>query len=477
MALGVIKSRTAEKPGPANILNDLDYKTWLQFQKSFERYDFSADGFPVDFSQIAQQYISFFTKRTTERGASRILTNIMHLEGSDGREVTSIKGNPFESTWRTQASIPSQTFDYVILNVDRPSVASKTNASATLDFVSTHLRPHAYSTLFCRDTDGPYPYVWSFANSGRANLQLCDEKLLLDRQSVERPVYALQFRKDKEELTFKEFRHIIHTDQKRVPQYVIPRPPARKKEEFKHPAKFPEELVKEFIGMFTSENDWVFDIMAGTGSALVAACQMRRNSVGIELNREFYDLAKKRIDRVNPSQRLPGFERQYETKMILGDAREAKDLFAQWKGKLRYCITSPPYWSVLHNKGSEGQRARRKKGLRLTYSEDKLDLGNIADYDEFVSQLVTIFGKVSSVLSSDGYLTVIVKNVKRNGVMYSLAWDLVDQLAGPEGAYNFLGYTLWCQDDVGLKPFAIGHHWVSNILHQYCLHFSRRTIA
>ncbi len=36
------------------------------------------------------------------------------------------------------------------------------------------------------------------------------------------------------------------------------------------------------------------------------------------------------------------------------------------------------------------------------------------------------------------------------------------------------GNTLWCQHDVGLKPFAVGIYWMSNILHTYCLHFRKR---
>ena len=71
-------------------------------------------------------------------------------------------------------------------------------------------------------------------------------------------------------------------------------------------------------------------------------------------------------------------------------------------------------------------------------------------------------------------MTVIVKNVKRNHVVYPLAWDLVAKLCTREGKFEYLGNTLWCQDDIGLKPFGVGIVWVSNIVHQYCLHFRRR---
>jgi hypothetical protein len=85
-----------------------------------------------------------------------------------------------------------------------------------------------------------------------------------------------------------------------------------------------------------------------------------------------------------------------------------------------------------------------------------------------------IFEKVASILEENGKLTIIAKNVKKKGHLYTFPWDLVDELSGEDGKFDFAGYTLWCQDDVALKPFAIGHHWVSNILHHYCLHFKKR---
>jgi len=339
--------------------------------------------------------------------------------------------------------------------------------------LSRNLKDHSYGTVLARDGKEEYPYVWSFATACRRYLLLCDEKVFLDSQSICAPVYALQFRKQEEKLPQTRFKTNIKTTHiDRIPTYIIPRPAPRKKHEFKHPAKFPEELIDQLIVTFTKESDWVLDVMAGTGSALISAHRNRRNSVGIELNHEFYDIAKKRMYEANPV-RLPGFESPFTSELILGDARNAAALLAEKKGDIKYCITSPPYWDMLHNPGSEGQRSRKQKGLQLVYSESEHDLGNITDYYVFLSALKEVFNSVAKVLADDGKLTIITKNVKRNGSFYTLAWDLVEQLAGSEGSYNFLGYTLWCQDDAGLKPFAIGHHWVSNTLHQYCLHFSK----
>ena len=126
---------------------------------------------------------------------------------------------------------------------------------------------------------------------------------------------------------------------------------------------------------------------------------------------------------------------------------------------------------MLSNPGSENQKARREKNLRLVYSESNTDLGNIEDYEKFLGLLDEVYNGVAQRLVPGGVLTVVVKNVKRNHVLYPLAWDLAARLCGVGGRYEYIGTTLWCQDDVGLKPFAVGIHWVSNILHHYCLHF------
>ncbi len=63
-----------------------------------------------------------------------------------------------------------------------------------------------------------------------------------------------------------------------------------------HSAVFPEELPEWFIKLFTKENDWVLDPFMGSGTTLVVAKRMRRNSVGIDTLREYYQMANEIIN-------------------------------------------------------------------------------------------------------------------------------------------------------------------------------------
>ncbi len=59
-----------------------------------------------------------------------------------------------------------------------------------------------------------------------------------------------------------------------------------------HSAAFPEELPEWFIKLFTKENDVVLDPFMGSGTTLTVANRMKRNSIGIEIVPEYYEMVK-----------------------------------------------------------------------------------------------------------------------------------------------------------------------------------------
>ena len=64
-----------------------------------------------------------------------------------------------------------------------------------------------------------------------------------------------------------------------------------------HSAAFPEELPEWFIRLFTKEDDWILDPFAGSGTTLFVAKRMFRNSIGIEIIREYYDMIQNQIEK------------------------------------------------------------------------------------------------------------------------------------------------------------------------------------
>lgn len=241
--------------------------------------------------------------------------------------------------------------------------------------------------------------------------------------------------------------------------WFVHNPPPRRREVLTHPAKFPESLCQEFIEFFTKRGQLVLDPMAGTGSALIAAVRCGRRAVGVELNPRYAEIA---------AQRLAEEENGEQARVYCEDARH---LLALELEPVDYVLTSPPYWDMLRRQGFETQQQRREDSdLDVYYSEEAADLGNLDDYDCFLAELVGIYGRVAQVMRERAYLTIIVKNVKKGGKLYPLAWDLGKQVG------EFLtpkDEKIWCQDNQRLAPYGMGYAWVSNTMHHYCLNFRK----
>lgn len=64
-----------------------------------------------------------------------------------------------------------------------------------------------------------------------------------------------------------------------------------------HPAPYPLQLAKDHITTWSNENDTVFDCFLGSGTTGVACVQLNRNFIGVELNSDYYKIAKERIEK------------------------------------------------------------------------------------------------------------------------------------------------------------------------------------
>lgn len=64
----------------------------------------------------------------------------------------------------------------------------------------------------------------------------------------------------------------------------------------KHSAVFPKELPSWFIKLFTQPGDVVLDPFLGSGTTSIAAFQLDRNSIGIEVQEEYHKLAIQNIN-------------------------------------------------------------------------------------------------------------------------------------------------------------------------------------
>lgn len=62
-----------------------------------------------------------------------------------------------------------------------------------------------------------------------------------------------------------------------------------------HPAPFPFQLAYDHIYSWTNEGDVILDPMCGSGTTCVAAYELKRNFIGIDISDEYCHLAKERV--------------------------------------------------------------------------------------------------------------------------------------------------------------------------------------
>lgn len=82
--------------------------------------------------------------------------------------------------------------------------------------------------------------------------------------------------------------------------------PGESKKKVGHPAPFPEELPKRCIKLFSYVEDLVLDPFVGSGTTLIAGYKLNRRVVGVELSKDYFELAKKRIMETIGSLKIQG---------------------------------------------------------------------------------------------------------------------------------------------------------------------------
>ncbi|MGM9850857.1 MAG: DNA methyltransferase [Muribaculaceae bacterium] len=66
----------------------------------------------------------------------------------------------------------------------------------------------------------------------------------------------------------------------------------------KHPTQKPVSILRKMIEIASNKNDIIFDPFMGVGSTGVAALELGRRYIGIEIDEEYYRAAKKRVDAI-----------------------------------------------------------------------------------------------------------------------------------------------------------------------------------
>ncbi|HAN18282.1 MAG: hypothetical protein A2X13_04735 [Bacteroidetes bacterium GWC2_33_15] len=468
-----------------NRFNNLTSKEWLPFQKSWFKF--------TDDETLYRQNIRFFIQFDDPEkepnllfwGSDEQLKTIKILQKELGFNLfvpeNSKKADTFQFVLIDLRSFitGNRSFDnyMIIKNQTLELIYGLKNKILHRRFISIQISNIYNENVF-------FPFAWDLAKTISSFYSLKDEKTgcLNTGQVSEKSdyfktsgnlFYGLYFRADEKSqyqansFAYPFFENTCQIKADKVlfddfPSWYILKPKPRKKTEILHPAKYPEDLAEMHIKAFTKEGENVFDPMSGTGSTQIAALMLNRNAYGTELSQFFCNIANERCKNLKS-----GNNKSSEYKILCQDARKIKPKNFPL---IDYIITSPPYWDMLNMKGAENQAKRIKNGLQLNYSENMEDLGNTSDYNQFLSDLTNIYFNLILILKPGGYITIVVKNIKKKGNNYPFAWDLALRL---QKKLILLPESFWLQDDISIAPYGYGNTFVSNTFHQYCLTFQK----
>jgi site-specific DNA-methyltransferase (adenine-specific) len=95
-------------------------------------------------------------------------------------------------------------------------------------------------------------------------------------------------------------KHRDNPDGSRYPKTIL----KFKQEKGLHPTQKPVDLMEYLIKTYTNSGDTVLDNTMGSGSTGVAAIKCGRKFMGIEMDLEYYKIAKERIETTVPVQEV-----------------------------------------------------------------------------------------------------------------------------------------------------------------------------
>ena len=219
----------------------------------------------------------------------------------------------------------------------------------------------------------------------------------------------------------------------------------------KHPASYPVELCEKIIRTFSKPGGRVLDPFNGIGSTTVAAKNLHREAVGIDLSEDFCKTASERVGDAKGIRIVNG-----DSSAILNTL--PLDYFD-------ICVTSPPYWDILNMKRSADQKDS------VNYSDKDTDIGNIQDYNEFIKSLTVLFSSVYQVLKKGAYCIVNVMDIRKKSSFYPFHSDLASALKSIGFIYDDL--IIWDrqQDYNNMRPLGYPYKFRINKVHEYLLIF------
>lgn len=162
---------------------------------------------------------------------------------------------------------------------------------------------------------------------------------------------------------------------------------------------FIPQIPNQLFTRYTKKGDWILDPFMGSGTSLIEAQRMGRNSIGIELQTELVEHVRNKIQ--------PDNKNDYNPNVFIGDSRTIdidEILNTLFIDKLQFVIFHPPYWDI------------------IKFSDDKSDLSNSESLDLFLEAFGDVIDNSTKHLEKNRYCACVIGDKYANGQVVPLSF-------------------------------------------------------
>lgn len=166
---------------------------------------------------------------------------------------------------------------------------------------------------------------------------------------------------------------------------------------------FVPQIPHQLLSRYTKKGDWVLDPFLGSGTTMIEAQRLDRNSIGIELKEELATDTSNRL-------KLEGKE-AIKSKVLCGNSKDI-DLQSVLNelniNNIQFVMFHPPYWDI------------------IKFSDNEEDLSNSSSLESFLTNFGKVIDNTTQYLEKNRYCGLVIGDKYENSQIVPLGFHCMN---------------------------------------------------
>ncbi len=170
---------------------------------------------------------------------------------------------------------------------------------------------------------------------------------------------------------------------------------------------FVPQIPFQLMSRYTSPGDWVLDPFCGSGTTLIEALKLGRNSLGVELNPDVYQKTTDLLKEASGKEETRAVLENYDSMEFDFPGFIKKENIPAFK----LAILHPPYWDI------------------IKFSGNSRDLSMAEDVDDFTGKLARLTKGILPSMAPGSHIALVIGDIYRKGEVIPLGFRSMDALS------------------------------------------------